>query len=324
MVHNCTVPQDGSSLQALIDGQRNITEVIITGAGLHRLPAAVCRLTNISLLNLSHNTLATFPRCIRNLANLQHLDLSNNVISQVHADDVTALSQLQTLHLQYNRIAHTDVALWEAVNAVEMQSLTLNHNQITSLPRNVTTLRFDDMQSLDLSFNYFKCNCTEKWLKTWMESLGDKLVHKFDIMCHNSQTGGAFPLLKIVDMNKFTCNEESGDVKYTRRLSTIILAFILTILILPLVVGLLCNVIYAKRRWIYTKTTWHPFDVDNCRNEQKQYDVYVSCAGEDESWCNEKIVDFLQQLNYKVWTSPIIIAKAILVKYSEINTHCTS
>ena len=59
-------------------------------------------------------------------------------------------------------------------------------------------------------------------------------------------------------------------------------------------------IIWKRRIWFYAKFELHPFDRDECENEGKRFDVFVSYSTEDSDWVREMIRKLEDDWGYRV------------------------
>ena len=126
---------------------------------------------------------------------------------------------------------------------------------------------------LDIRNNPFNCNCKNKWLKQWLNSLANKLQNPRGINCYEPHWLNGKSIITLDD------DEFCRGPPYT-------INDILEITI-PTISGvILLNVIsvFLFKRFripIYKYVKLHPFDRDECIGEDVDYDVFLACAGED-------------------------------------------
>src|SRR6476661_7669372 len=117
------------------------------GNKLTEFPDAVLQLTNLKILNVSHNQITSIPEEIGQLSNLTDIYLSNNQIASI-PDAIGQLSNLTGLDLRWNQITSIPDAIAQLWN---LTRLDLSSNQITSIPEEIGQLW--NLTDLDLSFN---------------------------------------------------------------------------------------------------------------------------------------------------------------------------
>jgi len=81
----------------------HFTSLIINYTPLTRVPALVCKLFNLTLLNLNHNKLTELPdNCFTKLTKLETLSAENNAIVGLHDGLFDGLLSLVNLYLRSN------------------------------------------------------------------------------------------------------------------------------------------------------------------------------------------------------------------------------
>src|SRR6476469_3846865 len=117
------------------------------GNKLTEFPDAVLQLTNLKIINVSHNQITSIPEEIGQLSNLTDIYLSNNQIASI-PDAIGQLSNLTGLDLRWNQITSIPDAIAQMSN---LTRLDLRGNQITSIPEALAQLW--NLTRLDLSSN---------------------------------------------------------------------------------------------------------------------------------------------------------------------------
>lgn len=103
---------------------------------LPSIPASVSHLTNLRVLDVSHNRIATIHDNLALLPHLTTLNLADNKLPHV-PDVVFRLTSLQTLQLSSNHITHLP---HEVQQLVSLTCLELRYNQIGKLPDSMATM----------------------------------------------------------------------------------------------------------------------------------------------------------------------------------------
>src|SRR6476469_8219933 len=106
------------------------------GNKLTEFPDAVLQLTNLKILNVSHNQITSIPEEIGQLSNLTRLDLSENQITSI-PEEIGQLWNLTHLDLSSNQITSIPEDLAQLWN---LTLLDLSSNQITSIPEDLGQL----------------------------------------------------------------------------------------------------------------------------------------------------------------------------------------
>ncbi|MQM04670.1 hypothetical protein Taro_037470 [Colocasia esculenta] len=98
------------------------------------------QLKRLERLTMMHNQLTDAP-WIRNLTSLTFIDLSNNELSR--ASFLSGLEELEELHLDFNKLIDSEVALW-INNLTSLTGIYLSNNMLTEAPwfYNSTNLQY--------------------------------------------------------------------------------------------------------------------------------------------------------------------------------------
>ncbi|KAM9312411.1 leucine-rich repeat and calponin homology domain-containing protein 4 [Gastrophryne carolinensis] len=163
----------GRHLRAIPERGRSHDLTDLTRADLSRnrfseLPAELCQLVSLEVLNLYHNCLRSLPPCVSNLQSLTHLNISRNLIASLPPylcrlpltvliasnnklntipEEVGAMTNLRQLDLSCNEIQ----SLPPQMGSMEsLRELNVRRNQLTSLPEEISEL---PLIRLDISCN---------------------------------------------------------------------------------------------------------------------------------------------------------------------------
>jgi len=113
----------------------HLTSLSITNTPLTRVTASVCKLLNLTSLNLNHNKLTELPHnCFTKLTKLWSLKVAHNAITRLQDGLFDGLKSLVKLYLSYNQISF--IGLWVFSNSSDLTSLRLldlYNNKLTSL-----------------------------------------------------------------------------------------------------------------------------------------------------------------------------------------------
>lgn len=125
------------------------TELDLSDLGLWVIPPQISKFTQLEELNLSKNHISAIPNfhSLGNLSQLTVLDLSHNKIPSF-PKSLSQLTQLQKLNLGHNRLPGIPDSMGDLT---QLQELYLNHNSIPSIPGCFANFR--DLEVLDLSHN---------------------------------------------------------------------------------------------------------------------------------------------------------------------------
>jgi len=112
-----------------------LTSLNITNTPITRLPASVCKLFKLNLLNLDDNNFSKLPDdCFTKLTKLMTLSVKWNSISGLQDGLFDGLQSLVTLDLSYNDIGFIGLRVFSnSSDLISLSSLNLAHNKLTSL-----------------------------------------------------------------------------------------------------------------------------------------------------------------------------------------------
>jgi len=113
----------------------HLTTLSITNTPLTHVPASVCKLVNLTSLNLNDNKLTELPdNCFSNLTKLATLSISRNAIFGLQDEIFDGLQSLVTLDLSNNKIAFIGLRVFSNSSDLNsLRSLNLDYNRLTSL-----------------------------------------------------------------------------------------------------------------------------------------------------------------------------------------------
>jgi hypothetical protein len=103
-----------------------------------------------------------------------------------------------TKSLNVSRSAVTNVSddAWRAF--VQLSDVDLSSNHLTVLP---TFLQSENLtfQSISLHNNPWRCECEDRWVRNWLESLGNALKQQDAILCYNPEHMRGRSVLSVGD-----------------------------------------------------------------------------------------------------------------------------
>ena len=128
---------DGRVVKLLLD------DFGLTGA----VPAEICRLSALRVLDLANNQLTSVPAEIGQLTSLTKLDLGRNQLTSVPAE-IGQLTSLTVLYLRGNQLTSLPAEIWQLTSLTQ---LYLNDNKLTSVPAEIGQLT--SLELLWLGYN---------------------------------------------------------------------------------------------------------------------------------------------------------------------------
>ena len=237
--------------------------------------------TNAGLENLP----TTLPPLNRSRGFKYHLVLSKNRISRLTYKEY--LIDTNQVDISHSNVEKIDPDVWIAFQ--NMKKVSLGHNLLTQLPK-VSDNSFTGQQ-MDIQNNPISCNCNNKWLKSWLKSLGDKLVVRTGILCKTPER------LRNKIVSQLDDDDFCSDPPLTG--TEVLLITIPSIggIILLIIIAVLVARTFRFKLYKYTKI--HPFDRDECHGEDMDFDVFVACSSKDEEEAKD-IINLLENEGCKV------------------------
>ena len=250
------------------------------------------------VINCEGKSLKELPRSLPQ--GLIELNLRNNEIKDIRP--YPYLTNVTVLKLSNNTIDELQVSTLK--NLKHIETLLIDSNQLTSLPRDIETMNF---KTLALDQNLFKCDCKIKWMKHWLLKNKHRIKDFKKVACASGHTAG-HQMFSLAD-DKFVCpparnetssvhrDEKRSPLTGTISASTIptgtIMAIILgSLLLLIMIVAILLYKYHGEMKvFMFTHFNWHPFDRIDDSDPTKIYDAFISYSGDDHQW----VVETLQQ-----------------------------
>ena len=212
----------------------------------------------------------------------------NNIES---IDDHNYWGHVHTLSLYDNKVENVSVAGLNAL--VNLHVLDLRKNDLVRLPRNISMVNLSSEVTLRLSDNPWSCDCQILETKHWILENLRSIQNESDFLCAQPVALKQRNLLSVSDA-RLTC----GDTPVSDNRLTVIIS-VVTFGALFIVNALAIYVIY--RRWCKSKQLkWHPTDRDECHGENKEYDIFLSYANEDEEYVEGYLIPGLEMRGYQV------------------------
>ena len=129
------LPQQLDSYLSTDHFVEHLTSLSITNTPLTRVPASVCKLFNLTSLNLDRNRLTELPdNCFTKLTKLVTLSAAHNAITGLQNGLFDGLQSLVNLDLPVNQIAYIGLRVFSnSSDLISLRSVDLSHNRLTSL-----------------------------------------------------------------------------------------------------------------------------------------------------------------------------------------------
>ena len=235
--------------------------------------------TNSMIINCTDVGLTDMPTTLPSLNHLPgykyHLDLSKSRINRLIYKDYVS----ETTHLDISNSSAEEIDPQMCTALQTMSNVSLRNNLLTQFPE-VQHGSFTGNQ-LDIQNNPISCDCKNKWLKSWLESIDKKILNLKGVNCNAPEWLKGKSVIMLQD------EDFCSDPPYT--LIDVLLITIPTIgglVLLSVIVVLLLRKFRFK---IFKYTKIHLFDRDECEGEDMDYDVFLSRSFRDEEFAEELI-----------------------------------
>jgi len=236
------------------------------------------------------------------------LDLSNNKLLRrlEHRPYFVNTSILDVSNCAIDKV---DINAWRdfaKMNSPFVNScIYLQHNKLKSLPYEVTSINFTSV-SLILNKNTWECSCENSWMIAWFKSLsvtssstgGDVFWFKslsltsssgVDVLCASPS--------RLKGRNIIESTEDDFCVDPAEKMLKISLSSTLSTVAALLMLGF---TVYRLRVRLYRRWKFHPFDRDECVEEDMDYDVFLCCSSEDHNPHALHILHQMESNGYRV------------------------
>ena len=97
------------------------------------------------------------------------LRLEHNEIRHLNFPSHNYLRNVTSLHLSNNSLQEITLS---SFLPLEMKEIYLDSNRLTALPKDFEKF---NLSNINIQNNVFKCDCNNKWMKTWLRELGNAL-----------------------------------------------------------------------------------------------------------------------------------------------------
>ncbi|XP_012946304.1 toll-like receptor 4 [Aplysia californica] len=282
-----------------IAGLKNVTRIDMNGSFISHLSTSFFQpFPELTHLDLSTNFLRdTYTpgskiQLFKHLTNLKYLNLSINLIQRLPEDAFAGLNNLQSLDLSQNSIEDFSQNLW---NMSQLKYLSLRATGIRNLNSDLT--RFFDTRghnlTLDLSGCPVRCTCDNLDFLRWMINSkalnksfeGYACVYKDGIRkgIHEGYQG----IVRLLDR------------ECSNHFPLFLWVLALTILLLCVVIGLLVYRFRWKLRYFYYAAYILCKEREKTKEEEFQFDVFISYASPDEQFVLRSVVPELTRRGVK-------------------------
>ncbi|KAK6185624.1 hypothetical protein SNE40_007816 [Patella caerulea] len=241
--------------------------------------------TAITLVDCSSRALTQLPQHMP--YNSIAIDLSNNSLASL--DVRNYLIRTTGLNVSHNQISALDPGIVPLL--VNVNYLDLRNNQLSNLPSSFEDTLFDNLTSIFLSGNVWKCSCENVWMSQWLNENNYSVYDGSLLQCLN-------------DANEtFTFHELNPDILQCSSKTTSLAILAITLGIVAIIVLAISLVVYKfryeTRVLFYTrfKVRFISEDVAN-----KQFDAFISYSEQDREFV-KTVVNKLENelpLKYKI------------------------
>ena len=196
------------------------------------------------------------------LSKIRTAKFSHNAISEISLDAILALQNVSVLHLDDNRLER--------------------------LPDNITTAQLRNVIDVTLSRNPWVCDCAALSTKKWMTDHAKAITDKHLVKCNSPSLMSNRKMMYTED-NLFCSNENSNYVIQAAVFGSCI----------PIICIILFSIIVMRiRKLIIDKHLAEQMMLLDETN--KEFDVFVSYASEDEDYILDDFIPELENHNFKV------------------------
>ena len=221
------------------------------------------------------------------------------------------LENVTALYLTHNNIQVLNESTVQKFTRIKI--LFIDSNELTGLPKNIENINFT---SLALHHNFFKCDCTTKWMKHWLQTEARRVTSIDNVLCKSGRNALGRAIYTLPD-DEFVCKQKKEQNSATTTTTTtttttnklysphlaiqsiikettfkiIALTLGASLVLTFIVVFLVFKYRMEMKVYMYTHFNWHPFDRIDDSDPNKIYDAFVSYSGNDYHW----VVNTLQE-----------------------------
>ena len=191
------------------------------------------------------------------------------------------LNKTRTMRITHSHLKSVQPEALEKLR-ISAELLDLSDNDLKNIP-DQSEHDWPKLEKLVLHSNPWHCDCNQEWMKYWIRKHFNRKEAKATL-CNQPSYHYSNAIAHIPD-HMFICWYE---------------IFIGVVIIIILFFMTLFGVLFWKRRfWIYMKYGIHPFERDECFNENKQADVFISYSNHDDEWSRD-LMKQLKARGYKL------------------------
>ena len=266
-------------------------------------------LVKLKVIDLSENSLRFItPFTFSDVRSLQTLRLDENRIKNVTKCSFDGLTNLLNLTLDNNKFNTLPIDLFDFNK--QLAYLTLHDNKIDFLPKNM----FENNTALEYLTlpEQWHCNCSNLWLKDWLEEEDCPVEDKEDLTCILNEK----PMVKTSDdYYKNRCNIPHE--KLTLPTAAAAIAFVL-----------ICIIVLHKRDLIlltiYTHTGYRMCDRQNKQQDEgRPFDAFIVYAQQDFDFAFYTLYQKLRS-SYRICFNEVNFIPNVTLAENVINAVCCS
>jgi hypothetical protein len=144
------------------DSPSRIIDLFLTNRSLTTIPAAIGRLTELRILDLSYNRLKQLPDSLWLLPKLETLNIESNQITSL-GEEMGGCVSLKNFYAADNQLVSIPA---EIANMQNLEVLDLGNNLLTTLPAEISRLNY--VQSLNVQNNAL-CDSLLPEVSAWLD-----------------------------------------------------------------------------------------------------------------------------------------------------------
>ena len=161
---------------------------------------------------------------------------------------------------------------------------------LESFPRQADTVNIS--ARLLIGDNPWRCSCDNSWMIGWLQSLFYQISDPGDITCASPSRMHNRYVLKST--------REDFCVDPVKRVLTITLSVVASVAAVILLLVITGKMLYNQRVTFYKMWKFHPFDRDECAEEDIDYDVFLCCSSLDHDPHGRRIRRAIESNGYRV------------------------
>lgn len=161
----------------------------LRGNRIKKVPSEVLsQLSTLVSIDLSENPISVVdPDAFKGLSHLRSIFLNSlPLLKAVRSFAFSELDNLQSIEMHSNRELH-DIADDAFVGSSKLRKIDLHANQLLSVSANL--FEWDKLESIDLRYNPWNCDCHLKWLPKVLSSVSTNISRHLtqDVRCEHPE-----------------------------------------------------------------------------------------------------------------------------------------